>query len=181
MRQPRRAYPCWRTASWSGASSFSIRLPGGPSVESASGHSAHRACCARSRGDPRGGYGDIQEEVAITDAKAPADRNSQGFPHWDAVGATDEAKSSHRRLGNGEPPGGSCSRGALNPRAAMRAIPGRRRGRVRRAARVTRGAKPLGGLPCGGGGHARRWPRGGYALAGPMAERLTAEVASFPL
>jgi len=43
----------------------------------------------------------LQEELAITEAKAPADlRNSQGFPPCDAVGATDEAHFNHR--GNGE-------------------------------------------------------------------------------
>ena len=40
----------------------------------------------------------------------------------------------------------------------------------------------MGGLPCGGKRHARAGGRGGgYALAAPMAERLTAEVASSPL
>ena len=45
----------------------------------------------------------LQEELAITEAKAPADvRNSQGFPQCDAAGATDEAQFNHRQLGNGE-------------------------------------------------------------------------------
>ena len=44
-----------------------------------------------------------------------------------------------------------------------------------------RAGKLLYGRFCRGKRHPRRWPRGGYALAAPMAERLTTEVASFPL